>query len=273
MRLTQLPVILSSVARFRAPAPESSVASLVSAQWLQDRLEEPSLRIFDVTQKLDRVQNDAAADEAGYAAGHIPGAAFLDAASLSLQGIRNERGDELHNMACGAEQFAGALSAAGVDDTNHVVLYSSRHVMWATRIWWLLHSFGFEGRVSVLDGGLAAWVRAGGELETMASQYPPAVGPPPRTARAGALVGKVDVLRALPDEEVVLVDSLKAASFNGSKSSRYGRQGHITGATNVPYETVVDGDSGLFKDELTIRDAFLAAGVPLQGERRQILAY
>ena len=36
--------------------------------------------------------------------------------------------------------------------------------MWATRVWWMLRSFGFRGELSVLDGGLEAWTAAGGEV-------------------------------------------------------------------------------------------------------------
>ena len=129
--------------------------------------------------------------------------------------------------------------------------------MWATRVWWLLHSFGFRGRVSVLDGGLKAWQAAGGEIASTADDKPTPEQRRsiPRRAhsaavavskRPGAFANREDVLRAITDQETTLVDSLKAGSFSGTKPSRYGRRGHITSALSVPYASVVDKGSGRF---------------------------
>ena len=102
----------------------------------------------------------------------------------------------LHNLAPSPEQFAAELSRQGVDDDSHVVLYSSSKVMWATRVWWLLDSFGFEGQVSVLDGGLKAWTRAGGGTESgVAPQKPTPTTLPIRQARYRAFVDKDAVFR------------------------------------------------------------------------------
>ena len=76
----------------------------------------------------------------------------------------------------------------------------------------------------------------------------------------------------MADERTFLVDSLKAASFEGTKASRYGRRGHISGARSVPYGRVVD-DAGLFVDEAAIVRAFDEAGVPLGKGSCKILAY
>ena len=40
------------------------------------------------------------------------------------------------------------------------MIYDRNRTMWATRLWWLLHAYGFDN-AAVLDGGLAAWT---GEL-------------------------------------------------------------------------------------------------------------
>ncbi|RLA46560.1 MAG: hypothetical protein DRQ97_07505 [Gammaproteobacteria bacterium] len=43
---------------------------------------------------------------------------------------------------------------------SRVVFYSTGHMMWATRAWWMLHSCGHRN-VAVLDGGFANWRREG----------------------------------------------------------------------------------------------------------------
>jgi thiosulfate/3-mercaptopyruvate sulfurtransferase len=228
-------------------------SSLVSAPWLSDHLNDPKLRILDVTQALDRTGNTVSPGVDAYRAAHIPGARFVDVGRrLSTPNAK------LHNMAPSPEQFAAELSRQGVDDGNHVVLYSSGKVMWATRVWWLLNSFGFEGRVSVLDGGLKAWTAAGGGTATFVPKPTPTTLPI-RPARRTAFVDKDAVLKAM-ETDTTLVDTLKPSSFDGSKPSRYGRRGHIATATNVPYESLLD-EAGCFLPEDELRRAFAAAGV------------
>ena len=165
----------------------SHIASgtLVSPGWLQRQLASGAnqLCILDVTQRLDPADNTVSADADGFAVAHIPGAAFVDVGGrLSRQDQRTAEGALLHNMLPTSAQFATELGAAGVSDESHIVLYSSTKVMWATRVWWMLRSFGFRGELSVLDGGLKAWTAAGGEVAQLEevriygslARYPPA---------------------------------------------------------------------------------------------------
>ena len=229
-------------------------SSLVSAPWLKDNLGDPKIRVLDVTQALDRTTNTVAPSVDTYMTSHIPGARFVD-----VGGRLSTPNPKLHNLAPSPEQFASELSRQGVDDDSHVVLYSSSKVMWATRVWYLMTSFGFEGQVSVLDGGLKAWTRAGGGTESgVAPQRPTPTTPPIRQARYRALVDKDDVLRAI-DAEDLIVDTLKSASFNGSKESRYGRRGHIRTAVNVPYTSLLD-EAGCFLPEPELRRALAGVG-------------
>ena len=227
-------------------------SSLVSAPWLKSNLNDPKIRVLDVTQALDRTTNTVSPSVDTYMTSHIPGARFVD-----VGGRLSTPNPKLHNLAPSPEQFAAELSRQGVDDDSHVVLYSSSKVMWATRVWWLLDSFGFEGQISVLDGGLKAWTRAGGGTVSGVEPTPTPTTLPIRQARYRALVDKEDVLRAI-DEEKTLVDTLKPASFDGSRS-RYGRPGHIASAINIPYTALLD-DSGCFLPEPELRRAFAGVG-------------
>ena len=227
-------------------------SSLVSAPWLKDNLGDPKLRVLDVTQVLDRSTNTVAPAVDTYMTSHIPGARFVD-----VGGRLSTPNPKLHNLAPSPEQFAAELSRQGVDDESHVVLYSSSKVMWATRVWYLLDSFGFEGQVSVLDGGLKAWTRAGGGTVSGVEPKPTPTTLPIRQARYRAFVDKEDVLKAIEEGDRPIVDTLKPASFDGSRS-RYGRPGHIASAINIPYTALLD-DSGCFLPEAELRRAF--AGV------------
>lgn len=205
---------------------------LVSPGWLQSQLAASTdLCILDVTQQLSQVDNTVSADSGAFAAAHIPGARFVDVGErLSRQGQRTAKGALLHNMLPSAEQFASELESLGVGDSSHVVLYSSTKVMWATRVWWMLRSFGFRGTVSVLDGGLKAWTAAGGEVHRPGSSDPveATTSSPPqressgrlsvRPVRVGAFVGKARVLEAITDPAISLLDSLKPGSYSGDET-------------------------------------------------------
>src|SRR5690606_23595515 len=106
------------------------------------RLEDPDLRIFDVTTHLRPATPGPYRIESGrgdYEAAHIPGAAFLDlAADLS------DPDSPLNFTHLPANRLAVALGAAGVGPTSRVVAYSTTSPMWATRFWWMLRAAGFD---------------------------------------------------------------------------------------------------------------------------------
>ena len=254
MRGLGLLVGLQMMMRAGAIIARRGRSSLVSAPWLKDNLGDPKIRVLDVTQVLDRTTNTVAPAVDTYMTSHVPGARFVDVA-----GRLSTPDPKLHNLAPSPEQFASELSRQGVDDDSHVILYSSSKVMWATRVWYLLDSFGFEGEVSVLDGGLKAWTRAGGGTESgVAPQQPTPTTLPIRQARYRAFVDKEDVLKAIEEGDRPIVDTLKPASFDGSRS-RYGRPGHIASAINIPYTALLD-DSGCFLPEPELRRAFAGVG-------------
>lgn len=228
---------------------------LVSADWLQAHLNDPALRLFDVTVHLRPATPGPYRVESGradYDAGHIPGAAFLDlAADLS------DPASPLNFTHLSADRLAGALGRAGIGDGSCVVAYSSSTPMWATRLWWMLRAAGFEN-AAVLDGGLSAWKAAGRALETGSCAYAPTA--PPRLAeRAGAWADKADVLAAIGDSGVCTINALAAGVHSGEAATNYGRKGHIKGSVNVPYAGLVDY-MGRYVDDARLRELFEAVG-------------
>ena len=90
---------------------------------------------------------------------HIPGAAFFD-----IDGICDPD-SSLPHMLPSPELFAGSVSALGVGDDSHVVVYDSVGLYSAARVWWMFRVFGHE-RVSVLAGGLPRWRAEGRPVES-----------------------------------------------------------------------------------------------------------
>src|SRR6201995_513129 len=114
----------------------------------------PSQTLLDV-----RWQLSTGAQPDLYASGHIPGAVFVDLdRDLSAPG-----GDGGRHPLPAAEDFERAMRAAGVRDTTPVIVYDDANGLPAARAWWLLRYFG-HAQVALLDGGLGAWLAAGGSL-------------------------------------------------------------------------------------------------------------
>jgi len=193
---------------------------LVSTEWLAEHLDDPSVRVFDATVHLRPATPGPYAIESGredYAAGHVPGAAFLDLASeLSDPDAR------LPFTKPSLERLAAALGAAGVGPRSLVVAYSTTTPMWATRLWWLLRAAGFE-HAAVLDGGLAKWKAEGRPVETGERRYPPAQLT--LTARPDAWADKDAVLAAIEDGGVCTINALSPSVHSGESATNYGRKG------------------------------------------------
>ena len=119
------------------------------------------------------------AGRADYETGHIPGAGFLD-----LPGELSRQDAPVHFMMLPPDAFAEVMGRHGIGDGTRVVLYSRDRIMWATRVWWMLHAMGFD-RAAVLDGGFEKWVAEGRPVSSRA--LPPIRPRPSRRDRAPAL--------------------------------------------------------------------------------------
>lgn len=160
-----------------------------------------------------------------YAAGHIPGAAYvdLDTALADRPGPRGRH--PLPPVAI----FEAAMRAAGVSNDRPVVVYDDWEGRAAARAWWLLRFHGHE-EVRVLDGGWSAWVRMGGEVETATPDVVP-----------GTFVADPGHLPVLEADDVLafagthtLVDARNPERYRGDVEPVDPVAGRIPGAVNVP---------------------------------------
>jgi len=186
-----------------------------------------------------------------YAAGHIPGAAFID---LDTD-LADPPGPGGRHPLPAAGRFEAAMRAAGVSGAREVVVYDAASSMAAARAWWLLRYFG-HAHVSVLDGGLAAWTQAGHPLETGA----PPLQPGDFVARPGGMPLLDGAAAAGLSARGVLLDARAPERFRGEIEPLDPVAGHIPGARNRPTTENV-GPSGRFKAAGELRAAFEAAGV------------
>lgn len=244
-------------------------SELISTAELADILGQAALRIFDCTTTLDYqppgsgIPYIVVPRRDSFEAGHVPGAGFLD-----LQGEFSDNSTKLRFMMPATSQLEAAFGRHGVGNDSFVVLYSIGTMMWATRLWWMLKSLGFDN-LAVLDGGLDKWKAEGRALESgPAKGYPRAtfVAKP----RAGYFVDSKDVLAATGKRDTIVVNALNEQLHKGLEPSRYGRPGRIPGSCNVSAATLVDAATKAFVPLAEAEKKFEAQGF---SRDKRVVAY
>jgi len=228
------------------PVADAPMDMLVTAEWLSRHLHDPDLVVLDCTVKIEMAESGdmrAVNGRASYDVGHIPGAGFADL-MVDLSNTDKPISFALPTP----EKFCEAMGRLGVGDDSRVVLYDSSNSVWAARVWWMLRWVGFDNAV-LLDGGLKAWTEEGRALTS-----DPASRPAKKltvAVRPELIADRDEVLAAIDDDAVHLIDSLPEAVYQG-QISMYARAGHIKSALNIPVLNLIDDRSGRFKsvDEL-----------------------
>ncbi|MCR9126388.1 MAG: 3-mercaptopyruvate sulfurtransferase [Rhodobacteraceae bacterium] len=226
--------------------------TLVSTDWLAAHLKDPDLRVLDASWYLPDAGRDARAE---YEAAHIPGARFFD-----IDDVSDHRSD-LPHMAPPVEKFMSRMRALGVGDGHQIVVYDGAGLLSAARVWWLFRMMG-QPEVAVLDGGFPKWQAEGHPTEDL----PPIVRDRHMTVRLQNQMKRdvtlVSAAAKLGDHAII--DARAPARFRGdAPEPRPGlRPGHIPGARNVHYATLLNPDQTMKSPDET-RAVFEAAGVDL----------
>lgn len=221
----------------------SQPASLIITEQLAAMLGDPNLRLYDCTTYNEPVPPGsdvpyrAVPGDKTFAAGHIPGADFLD-----LQGEFSDTSSQHFFMMPDMAQLEAAFGRHGLDASKTVVLYSIGTMMWSTRFWWMLRSLGVDARV--LDGGFDKWKEEGRPIEIGAPRGYPATTFK-AAPRAGFFVDKNVVKARIGDRSTVIVNALGPQFHRGLEPSRYGRPGRVPGSVNVPAAMLLNADQTL----------------------------
>lgn len=227
---------------------------LIEADELLARLDEPNLRLFDATIMF---YMGMSAEEAAkmpsahqqYLTGHIPGAAFFDHLEFSDPDSRYEY------TVASDDALAEQIGKIGIGNDSQVILYTSGVLACATRAWWLLRYAGVEN-VRVLNGGLAAWQRAGGVVEAGERHYAPAHFD--AHFNRGMFADKEEVQAALAAPGVVVENSL---------TQEWHDREHIPGSSCLSLlDLMVGWDAFLPQDQLLAR-------LPHADSRTRIITY
>lgn len=206
---------------------------LVDVAWLVAHLGAPDIRVVDATWFMPGDPRDA---RLLHAEGRIPGAVFFDIDEIA------DTASPLPHMLPSPEKFASRMRKLGIGDGARMVVYDQHGVFSAARAWWMFRVMGKDD-VVVLDGGLPAWIAAGGDVED---------GPPMKPSeRHFTARFRRDLLRDLPDMRAAvasgataILDARPPGRFEGhDPEPRPGlKSGRMPGAANVPLDALLTGD-------------------------------
>jgi thiosulfate/3-mercaptopyruvate sulfurtransferase len=241
------------------------IAPFVDIEWVRAHLAKVVLADC-------RWYTDGRSGRDAYAAGHIPGAVFVDLDTALTRHEDPALGGR-HPLAEPGD-FAAAMAALGIGDDDTVIAYDDAGGVIAARLVWMLRVTGHEA--ALLDGGLGAWED---ELETgeapavvLRPGPAPAVdlrpgsrakGRPQAEARAEGRprggeptvftprpwpmerLASIDEVAELAAGGGTVIDARPADRFAGAPDDLDPRPGHIPGARSVPCRENLDSTGKL----------------------------
>jgi thiosulfate/3-mercaptopyruvate sulfurtransferase len=192
---------------------------------------------------------DGSAGARDYAAGHIPGAVYLDL-EKDMSAPKREHGGR-HPLPS-PTAFAATLAGLGIGPDTEVLLYDDANYVFAARCWWMMRALGYT-EPRLLAGGYRAWLAAGG-VPQRTPETPTACE---ALAAPGEWPGCCDrqQLLELQSRSATLVDAREAGRYRGEYEPIDPVAGHIPGASNLPYQSLITED-GVFLAESSLRDAW-----------------
>lgn len=220
---------------------------LVDSNWVAQHLNDPQVRLIESNE-----------DMLLYDLGHIPGAVKIDWVS--------DLNDPLIRDYLNKERFEELMRQKGISNDTTVVFYGDKNNWWATYAFWVFKLFGHED-ARILNGGRKKWIDEGRELSTDVPQYSATTYTARERSDSEIRAFRDQVLQALKDQNVALVDVRSNDEYTGKKlhmpeypQEGAMRGGHIPGAQNIPWATAVKEDS-TFKSREELEQIYGTKGI------------
>lgn len=228
---------------------------LVTTDWLEQHMRDRDIRIVELRGKVlppTEPPPHYFTDRAGYEAGHIPNAVFID-----WQVDIVEPGSPSNDVAS-PDRFAALMGELGISNDTRVVIYDNAASMFACRLRWCLRYYGHKD-VFILDGGWEKW-RAENRPINAEIPRPKKAEFIPRV-NAGLKATEADIVAGLDSGAMQLIDVRSPAEYSGAASrARHG--GHIPTAISLPRKKMVADDLTVLPPD-ALRTCFAENGVAL----------
>ncbi len=248
------PLAVAALVSFALAVPghAETVTPLVSTGWLKQHLKDPDVFVLDVRSAIDGGGAEA------FVKGHIPGAVHSD---YDKAGWRVTRGG-VPFMLPTLPELEKLIGELGIDEDTHVVVVPAgvhyTDFGSAARTYWTLKVAGVS-KVSILDGGYAAWAAEQNATETGAVKPSPKIFT--ATLNKALLAEAVDVQKIEQSGGATLIDSRPASFFDGKQKAPAAKAyGRIPGAVNVDSATFYDAKTNRLKPQAEL--ASIAGALP-----------
>lgn len=223
---------------------------LVEPEQLEAHLDDSDIRVVDLSPGELFTQH------------HVPGAVHLPYGEIvsshpPVAGLLPER-----------DQLERVLAAAGIGPQTRVVALDAEGGGAAGRLLWTLEAHGHSA-VSILNGGLHAWVGEGFATEsgTAPAPTPGALQLPAPQAR---IADAEYIMAHLGDADFVALDARSAEEYSGA-AVRAARGGHIPGAVHYEWTRGMDRANNLrLRPPDELRAEIAALGITPE---REIVTY
>ncbi|MBI4625769.1 MAG: sulfurtransferase [Verrucomicrobia bacterium] len=212
--------------------------ALVDGDWLQEHLEDPSIRIVESNE-----------DVLLYDTGHIPGAVHID--------WRGDLQDNVVRDYITPGKFAEVCGKNGIGSDTTVIFYGDKSNWWACYALWAFRLFGHT-TVKVLDGGRDKWKADGRPITREKRVYPSTNYPVPPKRLDQEIRAFFDDTLAFSQARRPLIDVRSPREYTGELTHmpEYPQEGvlrggHVPGARSVPWKTAANDDATFkSRDEL-----------------------
>lgn len=229
--------------------------SIVSAEWLHNKLDHKNLVILDCTLKNQLLKQPVEIQNL-----RIKNARFFD-----VKHKFSDTKDEFPTAYPSALQFEHEAQELGINKDSIIVVYDANGIYSSPRVWWLFTSMGHQ-QVYVLDGGLPEWIK---------QQYHTEVKTPQALAKGNFKAHQnKDIVRKFNDmynnvttNKELVVDVRSKDRFDGKTAEpKEGlRSGRIPKSINIPYTLVLK--DGKFQNPTYLKTLF----EPLQNETQNLV--
>ena len=228
--------------------------NIVNIDWLEKNLESKEIIILDCSWHLPNTNRSGKKE---YLNERIPGAIFFDIDEISdLESL-------FPHMMPNENYFSQKVSELGVSNNDHIITYDTLGIFSSARVYWMFKQFGHK-KISILDGGFKNW-----KLNNKKIEKSKPIKKIKTNYKANLDRTKIkqfdDIKKNIENKNFKLIDARPTGRFNGTdpEPRKELKSGNIQGSVNIPFNAMLDPNSGCFKNNEDLKKIFLEKNINL----------
>jgi len=217
---------------------------IVSAEWLNENLDNPDLVILDAS-----IDSSIEGKHSELAKVTIPKSKLFD-----LKGVFLDKSSPFPNTIPNEKYFEAECRKLGINKDSKIVVFDNFGIYSSPRVWWMFNVMG-HSEIAVLDGGLPNWDKKGFPIQNKFSKkFEP--GNFKSNYQDKLVVGFEEIEQNSKNKNFLIVDARSKGRFDGVENEprKHLKSGNIPNSVNLPYQEVLD--EGKFKKEKDLRALF-----------------